>query len=110
MTKALTGQLEEALETLEAVQREYGIAIAAAEARRNIVTRSVPLNHLVGQPFTIGEVRVRGIRLCDPCLYLARLLGDERIHGALAHRGGLRCEILTNGSIRVGDRIAPSEA
>ena len=59
-------------EAIEALRREYDVELAPSEARRNIVTRDVPLNHLVGKEFAIGEVRVRGIRLCEPCDHLQR--------------------------------------
>jgi len=94
-------------EALEALQREYNVELAAGEARRNIVTRDVPLNHLVGREFTIGDVRIRGIRLCEPCDHLQRTTGKQLIKG-LRHRGGLRAQILTQGTIRVGDTINPT--
>jgi MOSC domain-containing protein YiiM len=92
-------------EAIEALQREYGVALAPGNARRNIVTREVPLNHLVGKEFTIGEVRVRGIRLCEPCDHLQTVAGKEQLIKGLRHRGGLRTQILTQGTIRVGDTI-----
>jgi MOSC domain-containing protein YiiM len=95
------------VEAIEALRREYDIELAAGDARRNIVTRDVPLNHLVGREFVIGEVRIRGIRLCEPCDHLQRVTGKQLIKG-LRHRGGLRAQILTPGTIRVGDRINPS--
>ena len=94
-------------EAIEALQREYNVEVAAGEARRNIVTRDVPLNHLVGREFTIGDVRIRGIRLCEPCDHLQRTTGKQLIKG-LRHRGGLRAQILTQGTIRVGDTINPT--
>jgi MOSC domain-containing protein YiiM len=91
-------------EAVEALRRDYEVELAAGDARRNIVTRGVPLNHLVGLEFRIGDVRVRGIRLCEPCDHLQRLNGKQLIKG-LRHRGGLRAQILTQGTIRVGDCI-----
>src|ERR1035438_8507976 len=91
-------------EAIEAMGRDYYIELAAGEARRNIVTRNVALNHLVGKEFAIGEVRIRGIRLCEPCDHLQKVSGKPVIKGLL-HRGGLRAQILTQGTIRVGDRI-----
>src|ERR1700686_810478 len=91
-------------EAVEALQREIQVELAAGDARRNIVTRNVPLNHLVGKEFTIGEVRIRGIRLCEPCDHLEKLTGKKILKG-LIHRGGLRAQILTKGTIRVGDKI-----
>jgi MOSC domain-containing protein YiiM len=91
-------------EALEAMNRDYQIELAPGEARRNVVTRGVPLNHLVGQEFHIGEVKIRGIRLCEPCAHLERLTALPLIK-ALRHRGGLRAQILTEGVIRVGDAV-----
>ena len=68
------------------------------------MTRSVPLNHLVGKEFALGEVRIRGIRLCEPCDHLQKVTGKSVIKGLL-RRGGLRAQILTPGTIRVGDTI-----
>ena len=91
-------------EAVEALKRDYGVDIAPGEARRNLVTRGVPLNHLVGREFQIGDVKIRGIRLCEPCDHLQRLTGRPVLKGLL-HRGGLRAQILTKGTIRVGDAI-----
>src|SRR3982074_2640295 len=92
------------VEAIEALRRDYQVELLAGDARRNIVTRDVPLNHLVGREFAIGEVRIRGIRLCEPCDHLQRVTGKQLIKG-LRHRGGLRAQILTQGTIHVGDSI-----
>ena len=91
-------------EALDALQREYGVELAAGESRRNIVTRGVALNHLVGREFTVGEVRLRGIRLCEPCGHLERLT-RQGVHKGLVHRGGLRTVVVAGGTIHVGDPI-----
>ena len=91
-------------EAIEAAMREYKVALPPGEVRRNVVTRGVPLNHLVGHDFAIGDVRVRGIRLCEPCGHLEALTGLPVIK-SLRHRGGLRAQILTQGVIRVGDAL-----
>jgi MOSC domain-containing protein YiiM len=91
-------------EAVEAMRRDYGVELAAGDARRNIVTRGVALNHLVGKEFTVGNVRIRGIRLCEPCDHLQRLTGKPVIKGLL-HRGGLRAQILTEGTIHAGDEV-----
>ncbi|MGD0214854.1 MAG: MOSC domain-containing protein [Terriglobales bacterium] len=91
-------------EAIEALQRDYHFELPVGEARRNIVTRNVPLNHLVGKEFAIGEVRIRGIRLCEPCEHLEKLTGKPVIKGLL-HRGGLRAQILTPGTLHVGDKV-----
>jgi MOSC domain-containing protein YiiM len=92
-------------EAIEALKREYNFELSPGEPRRNVVTRGVALNHLVGRDFQIGDVKVHGIRLCEPCDHLQRLIGRDVIKG-LAHRGGLRAQILTQGTIRVGDPVA----
>ncbi len=92
------------VEAIEALRRDYRVELAVGEARRNIVTRNVPLNHLVGKEFAIGDVRIRGIRLCEPCDHLQKVTGKSVIKGLL-HRGGLRAQILTPGTIRVGDVV-----
>ncbi|MGH9969262.1 MAG: MOSC domain-containing protein [Pyrinomonadaceae bacterium] len=61
------------IEAIEALREKSGIEFAQGDSRRNTVTRGVPLNHLVGHEFAVGEVRVRGLRLCEPCAHLARL-------------------------------------
>lgn len=92
-------------EAIEALQREYGVEVSPGEARRNVVTRGVPLNHLVGCEFHIGTVKIRGIRLCEPCDHLQALTGRSVIKG-LRHRGGLRAQILSRGAISVSDLIS----
>jgi MOSC domain-containing protein YiiM len=91
-------------EAIEALKRDYDIDVIAGDARRNLVTRGVPLNHLVGREFMIGDVKVRGIRLCEPCNHLESLTGKPLIKG-LRHRGGLRAQILSAGIIRSGDMV-----
>src|SRR6266705_1117053 len=89
-------------EAIEAMKRELDVDYGLSESRRNVVTRGVPLNHLVGKEFWIGEVRARGLRLCEPCSHLQKL-SHERVLPGLIHRGGLRAQILTEGMIRVGE-------
>lgn len=93
-------------EAMEALQRDYGVELNPGAARRNVITRNVPLNHLVGQEFRVGGVTLRGIRLCEPCGHLQKL-SHEKVVPGLIHRGGLRAEILSAGVIRVGDTIEP---
>ncbi|MDX2039402.1 MAG: MOSC domain-containing protein [Isosphaeraceae bacterium] len=97
-------------ETFEAIERDLGLSVEPADARRNVLTSGVPLNHLVGIEFTVGEVRVRGLELCEPCGHLRKLTSNE-FRRALVHRGGLRAAILSDGTIHVGDpvRIPASE-
>jgi MOSC domain-containing protein YiiM len=94
-------------EVLDSLQLPTG-RLAPEEARRNVVTRGIELNALVGKPFTIGDVRCFGQRLCEPCAHLERLTARHGKPGtlrALIHKGGLRADVLSDGEIRVGDRI-----
>ena len=93
------------VETIEALARDYGVCLEPGDVRRNIVTRGVALNHLMERRFTVGEVTLLGLRLCEPCAHLADLTHENVLRG-LVHRGGLRAQILTEGVIRVGDEIA----
>ena len=92
------------IETLDALKRDFNIDLGLGGSRRNIVTRGVPLNHLVGKKFRVGSVEMLGIRLTEPCLYLERLT-QEGVKSALDHRAGLSAQILDGGTLRVGDRF-----
>lgn len=94
-------------EVLEAVRLPGGATLKPEESRRNVLTRGVDLNALVDREFQIGPVRAFGQRLCEPCVHLERLT-HPGVVAALAHRGGLRADILEGGEIRVGDRIMPA--
>lgn len=92
-------------EALEAIARESKLELPAAGARRNLTTRGVALNHLVGRKFRVGAVTLAGIRLCEPCEHLEAVSGVQGVIKALLHRGGLRAEVVLGGEIRVGDEI-----
>lgn len=91
-------------EVLQSLRSERGIDLAPENCRRNVVTSGISLAGLVGSKFRVGEVRLRGIRICEPCAYLESLTTPGVLQ-ALVHRGGLRAQILTDGVIRVGDPI-----
>lgn len=95
-------------EAVDAIEREADIELAPGEHRRNIVTRDTALNHLVDKRFRVGEAICRGDRLCEPCGYLQKITGED-VLDALAHRGGLRADVLEGGIIRSGDKIEPLE-
>jgi MOSC domain-containing protein YiiM len=95
-------------EALEALQRELGIELAPGASRRNVVTRGVPLNHLVGRRFRVGEVLLEGMRLCEPCAHLEGLTRKGVLAG-LVHRGGLRTVIVEEGTMRRGDTVRPAD-
>lgn len=92
------------LEQVEAFAASSGLPFNAERARRNLVTRGVDLNALVGREFTVGDVRLLGMRLCEPCQHLAKISFPETLPG-LVHRAGLRAQILGGGTLRVGDEI-----
>jgi MOSC domain-containing protein YiiM len=77
----------------------------AQDTRRNIMVTGILLNDLVGREFLVGEVRMRGIELCDPCERPSKLSGKPGFEKAFATRGGIRAEVLTDGLIRPGDEV-----
>jgi MOSC domain-containing protein YiiM len=91
-------------EAIEAFEHESGVSLTSAETRRNVVTSGVRLNDLVGKEFNVGKIRMRGLRLCEPCTHLVRLTHPATLRG-LVHRGGLYAAILNEGEIAVGDSI-----
>jgi MOSC domain-containing protein YiiM len=95
-------------EQIDAFARRSGLPFTAFHARRNLVTAGIDLNGLVGREFTVGEVRLRGVRLCEPCQHLARISFAEALEG-LVHRGGLRAQIVAGGTLRVGAVIRAVE-
>jgi MOSC domain-containing protein YiiM len=94
-----------AAEAVEAMEREHGIAIEPRESRRNVVTRGIDVNELVGKRFRVGDVECEGIELCEPCTTLEGMTKPGVIKG-LVHRGGLNADILSDGAINVGDTVA----
>ena len=80
------------------------LGVSPEEARRNVVTRGIDLNALVGRRFTVGEIECLGQRLCEPCAHLERL-GSPGLLRSLVHKGGLRADVVSDGVIRVGDRL-----
>jgi hypothetical protein len=90
----------EALEELSA----KGVELAPIEARRNLVVRGIALDDLIGRRFRVGAVECFGQRRCEPCAHLQRLTRPGVLRG-LAHRGGLRADVLSSGGIMTGDRV-----
>jgi MOSC domain-containing protein YiiM len=91
-------------EAVEGLAEDTGIELGPGGSRRNVVTRGIGLNDLVGKRFRVGEAECRGIELCHPCRHLERLTEDGVLKG-LVNRGGLRADLLTSGRIAVGDGI-----
>lgn len=96
-------------EALEALEAEQGIELTAAESRRNVLTRGVGLNDLLGKRFRVGEIECEGVELCEPCSHLEKLTRPGVLRG-MVHRAGLCAHVLSGGSIRVGDAVAPEPA
>ena len=93
-------------ETLVALERDHGIVLAPQEHRRNLTTRGVPLNHLVGRRFRVGDAVLEGGRLNVPCRYLDLVTGKS-VYEPLIHRSGLNCRIVAGAEIGVGNAIEP---
>jgi ADP-ribose pyrophosphatase YjhB (NUDIX family) len=95
-------------EALDDVQRSTGITLTPGEARRNLTTRGIALNDLVGRVFWVGDALCRGTHLCEPCRHLEELTGKPLLR-SLVHRGGLRARLLNSAVIRVGDPVTAVE-
>jgi len=91
-------------EAIEALATETGIELGPGEPRRNVVTRGVDLNDLVGKPFRVGDLRCVGVELCEPCTHLESLTQPGVLRG-LVHRGGLRADVVEAAEIAVGDPV-----
>ena len=93
------------IENINYYNKISGTSFLAKDFRRNIITEGVKLNQLLGKEFFIGEVKVKGHDLCRPCKYLQETLNQKNIIKEFLQKGGLRCEILIDGNILVGDKI-----
>ena len=94
-------------EVIEAFAQEHRRPVDLSATGRNVVTRGVRLNELVGRDFVVGSVRFRGVELCEPCLTLGEALASPTLSPARVvkhwvHRGGLRADVLTSGELSVG--------
>jgi MOSC domain-containing protein YiiM len=93
-------------EALEGLHEEHGIELSGAESRRNVLTRGIDLEALVGRRFTVGEAECVGVELCEPCNHLQKMTQPGVLRG-LVHRGGLRADVVRGGRIAVGDAVQP---
>jgi MOSC domain-containing protein YiiM len=97
-----------AAEAVEAMEQDHGISIEPRESRRNVVTRGIDVNALVGKRFRVGAVECQGVELCEPCADLQAMTKPGIIKG-LTHRGGLNADILSDGEIAVGDAVVAED-
>ena len=92
-------------ENIDYYNSKYGLNIDYIDFRRNIITKGIRLNGLIGKKFSIGETLVEGVDLCRPCRHLTEMLNQKNILKEFMRRGGLRCQILSSSKIKIGDRI-----
>ena len=92
-------------ENIDYYNSKYGLNIPYINFRRNIITKGIKLNELIGKKIKVGDVCIEGIDLCRPCRHLTEMLDQENILKEFLRRGGLRCQILTSAKIKVGDQI-----
>lgn len=95
------------IEVVEAFVREHGREADLSITHRNLLTRGVRLNELVGATFRVGDVQLRGVELCEPCMGMGGALASETLSAAgvvkwFVHRGGLRVDVLSSGDIQCG--------
>ena len=93
-------------EQIDIFNNKTGFSYTGADFRRNIVTTGIDLNALEGKEFTVGNVQLKGIRLCEPCAYLSDLLGPEVLKH-MVNKAGLRAQILKDGKLQVSDEVKP---
>jgi MOSC domain-containing protein YiiM len=94
-----------AAESLEACERESGVPLAPGESRRQVTTRGIDLNALVGRRFRVGTVEAVGTELCEPCNHLRKVTGKPEVLRGLVHRAGINADVVEGGEIAVGDRV-----
>ena len=92
-------------ENIDYYNIKYGLDISYIDFRRNIITKGIRLNDLVGKKFKIGKVELEGIDLCRPCRHLSEVLNQDNIIKEFLRKGGLRCQILSSSTINLGDEI-----
>ena len=92
-------------ENIDYYNSKYGLSIDYIDFRRNIITKGIRLNGLIGKKFSIGETLVEGVDLCRPCRHLSEMLNQNNILKEFMRRGGLRCQILSSSKIKIGDKI-----
>ena len=92
-------------ENIDYYNLKYGLNIPYKDFRRNVVTKGIQLNDLVGKKILVGNVELEGIDVCRPCRHLSEVLGQDNIIKEFLRKGGLRCQVLSSSSIKIGDKI-----
>ena len=92
-------------ENIDFYNTKYGLNISYVDFRRNVITKKIKLNNLIGKKFLIGKVEVEGIDLCRPCRHLSEVLNQRNILKEFLRKGGLRCRVLNSSLIKIGDEI-----
>ena len=92
-------------ESIDYYNQKFNTNFSYLDFRRNLITKNIQLNELVGKKLSIGQIDIQVHDLCRPCNYLQEILGKDNIIKEFLRRGGLRCEILISGNIKVGDEI-----
>ena len=92
-------------ENIDYYNIKYGLDIPYVDFRRNIITKGIQLNNLIGKKLLVGDVELEGIDLCRPCRHLTEVLGEDNMLKEFLRRGGLRCQVLSSSKIKIGDKI-----
>ena len=92
-------------ENIDYYNIKYSLNIPYINFRRNIVTKGIQLNDLVGKKILVGNLELEGIDLCRPCRHLTEVLEQDNIIKEFLRRGGLRCQVLSSSKIKIGDQI-----
>ena len=92
-------------ENIDYYNVKYSLNIPYVDFRRNVITKGIKLNTLIGKKLLVGDVKVEAIDLCRPCRHLTEVLNQNNILKEFLRRGGLRCQILSSSKINIGDKI-----
>ena len=92
-------------ENIDEYNVRFNLNISYIDFRRNIVTKGIQLNDLIGKKLSVGNVKLEVIDLCRPCRHLTEMLDQKNVLKEFLRKGGIRCQILSSSKINVGDKI-----
>ena len=92
-------------ENIDDYNIRFGLNIPYIDFRRNVITKGIRLNDLVGKKLKVGSVELDAIDLCRPCRHLTEMLNQKNVLKEFLRKGGIRCQILSSSNIHVGDEI-----